>query len=237
MNSTGTNRKYLTPLLIAGFFLIALTAIPFALRSRTITVGAPENDASALLVNVAAPEVALGTASASSDPSAQVVVANDSGAGTVAPTGAANNTLPARLLIPKLGIKSNIQYVGLTPKGAMDIPHSAVDTAWYKLGPRPGEVGSAVINGHVNTYYSDHGVFEHLGDLVPGDIVMVEQKNGNVLHFKVIGKKIFAHDAPGDEVFAPTSGRHLNLITCTGTWMKDKQIYDERLVVFTELVL
>ena len=41
-----------------------------------------------------------------------------------------------------------VEDVGLTPGGAMDVPKGPSDVAWFDLGPRPGEVGSAVIAGH-----------------------------------------------------------------------------------------
>jgi LPXTG-site transpeptidase (sortase) family protein len=117
----------------------------------------------------------------------------------------------------------------------MDIAHRAVDVAWYKLGPKPGEVGNAVINGHINTYYSEHGVFEHLDNLNVGDVVEVVERNGATLRFVVIGKKLLDYNSPTDDIFGKTSSRNLNLITCAGTWMKDKHLYDKRLVVYTEL--
>lgn len=55
---------------------------------------------------------------------------------------------PVRLKIPKINIDAAIESVGLTPEGAMDVPKSHTNVAWFNLGPRPGEQGSAVINGH-----------------------------------------------------------------------------------------
>ncbi|MDP1709741.1 MAG: class F sortase, partial [Candidatus Komeilibacteria bacterium] len=56
--------------------------------------------------------------------------------------------LPLRLKIPEINVDSVVEYVALTPDGAMDIPKNIGDVAWFNLGPRPGESGNAVIAGH-----------------------------------------------------------------------------------------
>ena len=52
---------------------------------------------------------------------------------------------PGHLKIPAIGVDAAIVPVGVTPDGFMDAPDGPDDTGWYKHGPRPGEVGSAVI--------------------------------------------------------------------------------------------
>jgi hypothetical protein len=54
-----------------------------------------------------------------------------------------------RLTIPKLGIAPYVEPVGLV-QGAMDVPSNIWDVAWLKIGPRPGDVGNAVIDGHLD---------------------------------------------------------------------------------------
>jgi LPXTG-site transpeptidase (sortase) family protein len=132
-------------------------------------------------------------------------------------------------------VDTGIQYVGLTKDGNMDTPKSAVDVAWYKLGPAPGSPGSAVIAGHINTRYSAHGVFEHLDDLNAGDTVQVVAAGGKILNFKVTGKEYLGDADPAISVFARTDGTRLNLVTCAGTWNAERKSFDKRLVVYTEL--
>jgi sortase A len=43
-------------------------------------------------------------------------------------------------------------------------------------------------------------------------------------------------DAPRARIFGPSTGRHLNLITCSGTWQARAHLYDQRLVVYTRLL-
>lgn len=144
---------------------------------------------------------------------------------------------PDRLVIPALEIDAHVQYVGLTARGAMGIPSNFTDVAWYKYGPAPGFLGSAVIDGHVDNGLSLPGVFKHLGDLKVGDDVYVFRKDGTQLHFTVRAVKTYNYkQVPVDRVFSRSDSAYLNLITCDGVWVKSERTYDERLVVYTELV-
>ena len=111
------------------------------------------------------------------------------------------------------------------------------DVAWYKGGPLPGMPGSAVIDGHVDGKNVPKAVFYNLGKLKKGDTVQVVNAGGETLSFKVINTKTYAYDDPAADVFASDVGvSRLNLITCGGTWIKAKKLYDKRVVVFTKLV-
>ena len=196
------------PIFLAGVFLVGCVAALLAFRSGTIVVP---------------PSIGGGLAS---------VISGEGGSAVASVT----TSTPVRLKVPKLGVDSAVQYVGLTPEGDMDTPKSAVDVAWYKLGPVPGEAGNSVIAGHINTRYSAHGVFEHLDDLNAGDEVHVTTAAGEELTFRVTHKKHFNDGEPAPDVFGPANGIYLNLVTCAGTWEADKRSYSQRLVVYTELV-
>ena len=101
--------------------------------------------------------------------------------------------LPTRLKIPKINVESAMEYVGLAPDGAMDIPKSKDDVAWFELGPRPGETGSAVIAGHYGRWENGGGsVFDNLHKLRPGDKLYVEDDKGAIITFVVdVESKIY----------------------------------------------
>jgi LPXTG-site transpeptidase (sortase) family protein len=144
---------------------------------------------------------------------------------------------PARLVIPSLKIDANIQYVGVNGRGEMGVPNNFTDVAWYKYGTVPGELGSAVIDGHVDNGLGLDGVFKHLGDIQKGDDVYLVRKSGEKLHYKVTDVAIYPYKSvPTDLVFSQNDAARLNLITCDGAWVKNDKTYDERLVVYTELV-
>lgn len=147
--------------------------------------------------------------------------------------------LPERLIIPKLGIDADIQHVGITKKGNMAAPNNFVDVSWYKFGTVPGELGSAVISGHVDNALGTPAVFYDLQKLSPGDEIQVKDENGRALRFKVVKKEIYPYNLTGPElegIFNESGRARLNLITCAGTWLPEAKTNDKRLVVFTEMI-
>jgi LPXTG-site transpeptidase (sortase) family protein len=142
--------------------------------------------------------------------------------------------IPVRLKIPKINVDASIIDVGLTPDGAMDVPKGPYEVAWYNLGPRPGQQGSAVIDGHYGKWKNGAvSVFQNLQKLRKGDKVSVWDDKGNSFSFVVTKSKMYAPTDNASEVFTSTDGKsHLNLITCV--WDKASQSYSKRLVIFTD---
>src|SRR5947209_5303481 len=73
--------------------------------------------------------------------------------------------LPVHLKIPSINVDAAIEGVGLTPDGTMDVTKEAQGVAWYKLGRRPGERGSAVIAGHYGWKNGRAAAFDNLSKL------------------------------------------------------------------------
>jgi len=148
--------------------------------------------------------------------------------------GEVDPVLPVRLIIPRIDVSADIKYVGVTTEGAMDMPNNLADVGWFKLGPRPGEKGSAVISGHVDGKDSEMGVFADLYRLKKGDKLYIENGKG-VAIFVVRESRVYD---PGyaDDVFKKSDNTHLNLVTCDGVWDGDKKSYSKRLVVFADVI-
>lgn len=144
--------------------------------------------------------------------------------------------LPVRLKIPTIKADAAVEEVGLTSMGAMDVPKSPNDVAWFNLGPRPGEQGNAVMAGHFDWYDGKTAVFFQLRQLRLGDQLSIEDDQGKILTFVVRQSRWYTTGTDALEVFASASGRHLNLVTCGGAWNITNKIYTKRLVVFTDLV-
>ena len=148
---------------------------------------------------------------------------------------AAGPGLPVRLSIPSINVDAQIIYVGLTADGAVATPDGPYQVAWYKLGPRPGDQGSAVLTGHYGPWKTGaKSVFDNLHTLKTGDKVYITDDDGKQLTFVVRESRVYNPDETVAEVFNKTDGKHLNLITCSGDWLKDQQTYNQRLVVFTD---
>lgn len=151
-------------------------------------------------------------------------------------------SVPVRLRIPAIGVDANIQPLGLTDDGQLDVPkgdNRYIDVGWYSLGAKPGEKGTAVMDGHLDTRsLIDPGVFRDLDKLEMGDVVEVVDDRGTLFRYRVTGSKELLANADTTEVFESATGSaaHLNLITCSGDWQQSQRQYDKRLVVFTELI-
>lgn len=145
--------------------------------------------------------------------------------------------IPARVIISKITVDAPIERVGLRSDGRMDIPDSSTAVGWFHLGYEPGEEGSAVLAGHLDTMRGTPAVFWRLRRLRPGDIVEVEDRKGKRLQFRVTHRATYPmDDAPLLDIFGPSDTPRLTLITCNGKWKEELQTYDRRLVVYTELV-
>jgi hypothetical protein len=79
---------------------------------------------------------------------------------------------PVALIIPAIDMQVPLSALGLNPDGTVQVPSDIQEPGWFDLGPTPGQVGSAVILGHVDSYQGP-AVFFHLPTLVQGDQVHV----------------------------------------------------------------
>lgn len=141
---------------------------------------------------------------------------------------------PVRLLIPSIGVDAAVDPVGIGPSGSMAVARSYWEVGWYELGPVPGAPGNAVIEGHLDEVVSPYAVFFNLDKLRPGDEVDITDMKKRTVRFSVTGSKTEPYNAPTDDIFGITSPggeSMLMLVTCAGTWMPEKDQYDERLVV------
>ena len=155
-------------------------------------------------------------------------------AGSYAPQ-VARMGIPVRLRIPKISVDAAIEDVGLTSQGAMAVPAGPTDVAWFALGPRPGEVGSAVIAGHEGWKNNIPAAFDFLYRLKIGDIIYADDAQGAATTFVVRAVQTYTQNGNAADVFGSSDGKaHLNLITCEGTWNAATKSYSNRLVVFAD---
>lgn len=140
------------------------------------------------------------------------------------------------LSIPKIGVDAKIVEVGITKKGNMASPENFSDVGWYKYGTIPGEMGSAVIAGHVDNGLGLGAVFSRLGELKEGDDIYVLDKDGKQTHFLVKNTEEYNYDARAEKVFNDNDGKFLKLVTCSGKWIDSLKTHNKRLIVSAVLV-
>lgn len=143
---------------------------------------------------------------------------------------------PTHVRIPKIGVDSTLVPLGLNKDGTLQVPplSQPMQAGWYQLGPTPGEVGPAVIAGHVDGG-GRKGIFYDLKRLAPGDNVDVDREDGTTAHFRVnhvseVPKNAF----PTDSVYGDTETPELRLITCGGAFDRGAHSYVDNIIVFAD---
>jgi hypothetical protein len=58
---------------------------------------------------------------------------------------------PVRLVIPGIRVATSLVRLGLGADGAMQVPGDFGRAGWFAGGPAPGQLGPAVIAGHVDS--------------------------------------------------------------------------------------
>lgn len=111
----------------------------------------------------------------------------------------------------------------------------ASHAAWYRLGPAPGQVGPAVIAGHVDTK-SNVAVFFYLSRVRPGDPVVITRADGHTVTFAVEEVRSFPKsNFPTQLVYGPTDYPALRLITCGGPFNRAAGSYLDNIIVFAHM--
>lgn len=219
------------PLLVV---LLALNPFPPTVEAPATFVPAPPRPSPTFVPT----QVPAATATTMPSPTAGQTAVAALPSPTVAPTATPLPVagVPVRIVIPRLKIDADVEHVGLAPDGSMDVPQRFDTVGWYKLGARPGELGNAVLAGHLDSK-TGPAIFWRLKELQPGDEIIVTGDDGKDRHFVVRELENYPYDrAPLERIFGPTESVGLNLITCIGTFDRRAQNYDQRLVVYTTLV-
>lgn len=142
---------------------------------------------------------------------------------------------PLRIRIPKISLDTSIIPVGLNSSGAIAMPNIFDVTGWYDKGPTPGQIGPAVIVGHVDSTQGI-AIFWRLRELMPGDTVMIDLQDGKTATFKVTDIKQFPQaDFPTQQVYGNINYAGIRLITCGGTFSTATHHYSHNTVVFGRL--
>jgi hypothetical protein len=142
---------------------------------------------------------------------------------------------PARLEIPAIGVSSPLVRLGLNPDGTMQVPADFQLAGWFTGGPQPGQLGPAVIAGHVDSR-TGPAVFHRLHELRPGDEIRVVRADGQAVGFEVESLASYPKEAlAAEQVFGATTAPALRLITCAGAFDRARRSYRDNLVVMARI--
>jgi hypothetical protein len=152
---------------------------------------------------------------------------------------------PVWITASKAHINASVMPVGTDAQGAMAAPEGPnndpiwLTTFWWEFGARPGEIGNAVIAGHLDRKDGSPAVFWWLRLLRVGDTISVRTAAGTTLQFVVTDVETYLNPTGGPDdpvlqrIFGPATTANLNLITCAGDWTGKE--YNKKLVVYTTL--
>ncbi|MDH6135904.1 sortase (surface protein transpeptidase) [Kitasatospora sp. MAA4] len=144
---------------------------------------------------------------------------------------------PVRLSVPRIGVDAPVAAGGLNADGTVETPpmNQPGQVDWYGNGPAPGQVGPAVLLGHINTTKGP-AVFARLLDLRQGDRIDIRRQDGSTVSYRVRGLGQYAKTAfPTALVYGNTSTPQLRLITCGGTLASNGH-YTDNIVVYADLI-
>ena len=145
-------------------------------------------------------------------------------------------TLPLYINIPAIGVGSELISLGLQEDGSLEVPTDFNQAGWFRGGAIPGDLGPAVIAGHLDSILGP-AIFSRLSELKPGDLVKVLRRDSKVLTFSVTRIDNYLKDYfPSDQVYSSTLDPELRLITCGGSFNKSSRTYAGNTVVYAILL-
>lgn len=146
------------------------------------------------------------------------------------PTG----IVPTRVRIPAIGVDASVGDLSLAGPDP-EVPEDFDHVGWYVQTREPGEIGPAVLAGHVDSREGP-AVFFDLDELQAGDEIAVTDDAGEERRFTVDDVGQYPKDDLPDEVFGfgePTP--QIRLITCGGSFDRSIGHYRDNVVVYASL--
>ncbi|MEH1013966.1 class F sortase [Micromonospora sp. CPCC 206060] len=146
---------------------------------------------------------------------------------------------PVLVTIERIKVRANVLLLGVRDDGTVEVPpmSQAHLAGWYGRGPSPGEIGNAVLMGHVDSAELGPAVFFRLGELAAGDRILVTRQDRSVVEFRVDAVRSYPKNAfPTALVYGPSDRAGLRLVTCGGTFDRQQNTYLNNVIVFATRV-
>jgi Sortase domain len=140
---------------------------------------------------------------------------------------------PTGLRINAIGVDAPIVPVGMmSGTTTMEVPVDISAVGWYRFGPAPGDPGSSLLVGHVDSRIQGAGVFFRLSRLRPGDQVVVEFGPAQPERFRVVARRLYPKGGLPGLAFSRAGRSFLTLVTCGGSFDERTHHYLSNVVVF-----
>lgn len=156
-------------------------------------------------------------------------------------TAAMAYSVPAHIDIPAVNVNADIITVDANADGSLGTPplDNAKVAAWYDGSVTPGQIGTSVIDAHVDsTLMKDsRGAFYSLGLAKPGMEIDITRADHSVAVFTVDEvQQVLKSQFPTDQVYADTAYPSLRLITCGGDFDTTTHEYLGNTIVYAHWV-
>jgi Sortase domain len=150
-----------------------------------------------------------------------------------ATTGGARPGIPVRISIPAAGRAGPVDRMGVD-RGQLRIPAPG-RAGWFAAGPRPGELGRAVIVSHVDSQEGPE-LFYSLLQQPRGSKIIVRDSRGKSRRFAVVSRRqIEKSRFPAGSVYGPSRRPMLVLVTCGGPFSPDTG-YRDNVILYARAV-
>jgi sortase (surface protein transpeptidase) len=153
---------------------------------------------------------------------------------TAAPMAA---SAPVRIEIPVLHVSAPVTPLGLGADGTVQVPPLANHNlaGWYDRSVTPGQDGSSIILGHVDSA-TGISVFFYIKTLRPGNEIEIVRADGSTAVFTVDGaQKVTKATFPTSAVYGNVGYPSVRLITCGGPFDAATGQYLDNIVVYAHL--
>lgn len=139
----------------------------------------------------------------------------------------------AAVRVPSIGVDTRrLMELGLKEDRSLQVPPDATTVGHYLRAAAPGGRGPAIYASHVD-YRGVEGGFVHLKDVEAGDQVLIERADAVTVVYTVERvEQVSKDNFPTAEVYGPTSGPEIRLVTCGGELDSDARSYEDNVVVF-----
>jgi Sortase domain len=144
---------------------------------------------------------------------------------------------PTTLVIARIGVRMAVLPVGVASDGQMALPPDPAEIGWYRYGPRPGErAGATVLAAHIDSAEYGIGPLARLGELRLGDVITVTSGGTSRRYGVGSTRKLTKSSLDLPSIFARTGPPRLHLVTCGGDYDRQKQHYEQNVVVLASPV-
>jgi sortase (surface protein transpeptidase) len=222
-------------LAVAGLTLVALGLLAAAVETSrpTRTQAAPTQ--SAVVAPVRRADAPTKRAVVASKPAASQKKPPPKAALSAATTPRKQMPDPVQISIPAIGVNARVIRLGLNPDRTIEVPTNLADTGWFEPGPEPGEQGSAVIVGHLESL-AGPGVFDRLRELRVGQTITIRLEDGSTVRYVADSMiRVPKSHFPTNRVYAQTKQPTLRLITCAGKMNAATGYHPDNYIVFASL--